>query len=41
MSLQNSLEVAVDNYADTPSYARKEILVINSSLTTADPGDVF
>jgi len=40
-SLQNSLEMVVENFAQTPEYARKEVLVIFSSLNNADPGDIF
>ena len=40
-SLQNSLELACDNFAALPSYGRKEVLLIWSSLTNSDPGDIF
>ena len=40
-SLQNSLELAADNYLQVPQYARKDTLVIFSSLTNCDPGDIF
>jgi len=40
-SLQNSLELACDNFASLPSYGRKEVLIIFSSLTNSDPGDIF
>lgn len=40
-SLQNSLELAAENFTQTPAYARKEVLVVFSSLTNADPGDIF
>jgi len=40
-SLQNSLELASENFASLPSYGRKEVLIIFSSLTNSDPGDIF
>jgi len=40
-SLQNSLELAWENFATLPSYGRKEVLVVFSSLTNSDPGDIF
>jgi transcription initiation factor TFIIH subunit 2 len=41
-SLLNSLELACDTFKRTvPPYARKEILVIFSSLITCDSGDIF
>jgi transcription initiation factor TFIIH subunit 2 len=42
-SLQNALEVALREFQrpKVPSYARKEILVIFSSLTNCDPSDIF
>ena len=40
-SLQNSLELACDNFAALPSYGRKEVLIVFSSLTNSDPGDIF
>lgn len=40
-SLQNSLELACENYKAVPHYASKEVLCLFSSLTNADPGDVF
>lgn len=40
-SLQNSLELAIENFTAVPSYARKEVLVIFSSITNCDPGNIF
>lgn len=40
-SLQNSLELACDNFAALPNYGRKEVLIVFSSLTNSDPGDIF
>mmetsp|Transcript_2130 Transcript_2130/g.1463 ORF Transcript_2130/g.1463 Transcript_2130/m.1463 type:complete len:110 (+) Transcript_2130:234-563(+) len=40
ISLQNSLQVAVDLFGSIPRYAQKEILIVNSSLTNCDPGDL-
>ena len=40
-SLQNSLELAVDNFQCVPSYGTKEVLCLFSSLTNCDPGDIF
>ena len=40
-SLQNSLELACENFSSLPSYGRKEVLIIFSSLTNSDPGDIF
>ena len=40
-SLQNSLELACDNFAALPTYGRKEVLIVFSSLTNSDPGDIF
>lgn len=40
-SLQNSLELASENFASLPDYGRKEVLIIFSSLTNSDPGDIF
>lgn len=39
-SLQNSLELALKSLRLLPSHASKEILIIMSSLTTCDPGDI-
>jgi transcription initiation factor TFIIH subunit 2 len=35
------LELAFENFSVVPSYARKEILVIYSSITNCDPSNVF
>lgn len=40
-SLQNSLELALDNFQCVPSYGSKEVLCLFSSLTNCDPGDIF
>lgn len=40
-SLQNSLELAADNFKAVPQYASKEVLCVFSSLTNSDPGDIF
>ena len=39
-SLQNSLEVALQTLKHMPAHATREIVVIMSSLTTCDPGDI-
>lgn len=40
-SLQIALECACNNFATLPSYGRKEVLIVFSSLTMSDPGDIF
>jgi len=40
-SLQNSLELAIENFKSVPQYGSKEILCVFSSLTNSDPGDIF
>lgn len=40
-SLQNALELSIENFVAVPSYAHKEVLVIFSSITNCDPGNVF
>ncbi|CDW88627.1 ssl1p [Stylonychia lemnae] len=40
-SLQNSLELCIENFQTVPSYAKKEILIIYCSITNCDPGNVF
>lgn len=40
-SLQNSLELAAENFKSVPNYATKEVLCIFSSLTNSDPGYIF
>lgn len=39
-SLQNSLELACENFKSIPSYGRREVLIVFSSLTNSDPGDI-
>lgn len=39
-SLQNSLELALSSLKNFPSHASREVLLIMSSLTTCDPGDI-
>lgn len=39
-SLQNALELACDNFAAIPMYGRREVLILFSSLTNCDPGDI-
>ncbi|TNV79005.1 hypothetical protein FGO68_gene4403 [Halteria grandinella] len=42
-SLQNALDIAVENFSHptVPTYAHKEVLVIFSSITNCDPGNIF
>jgi len=40
-SLQNTLEVARSSLISIPRYGSKEILVIMSSMSTTDPGDIL
>jgi transcription initiation factor TFIIH subunit 2 len=40
-SLQNALRLAVVALKHVPAYARREVLVLFSSLSTCDPGDIF
>ena len=40
-SLQNSLELVMDNFQCVPAYGSKEVLCLFSSLTNCDPGDIF
>jgi len=40
-SLQNSLEMAQSSLRNMPSHASREVLVVFSSLTTCDPGDIL
>jgi len=35
------LELALENFTPVPSYAKKEILVIFSSITNCDPSNIF
>lgn len=39
-SLQNSLELACENFKSIPTYGRREVLIVFSSLTNSDPGDI-
>ena len=39
-SLQNAFELAMDNFQAIPEYGRREILIVFSSLTNCDPGDI-
>ncbi len=39
-SLQNALELSFENFVAVPSYAKKEVLVIFSSITNCDPGNI-
>ena len=39
-SLQNSLELALQSLKHMPAHATREVVVIMSSLTTCDPGDI-
>eukprot|EP01119_Soliformovum_irregulare_P004101 TRINITY_DN15109_c0_g1_i1.p1 TRINITY_DN15109_c0_g1~~TRINITY_DN15109_c0_g1_i1.p1 ORF type:complete len:392 (-),score=96.84 TRINITY_DN15109_c0_g1_i1:22-1197(-) len=40
-SLQNALEVAKSTLCFVPKYGTREILLLSSSLSTCDPGDIF
>jgi len=41
-SLQNSLDLACDLVqSNVPAYGRKEVLVVFSSLTSCDPGNIY
>lgn len=40
-SLQNALELAISSLSFIPSYGFKEVVVLYSSLSTCDPGDIF
>lgn len=40
-SLQNALNLALQSLIQVPTYGSKEILVVWSSLSTTDPGDIF
>ena len=39
--MQIALDCACSNFATLPSYGRKEVLIVFSSLTMSDPGDIF
>ncbi|KAL8581796.1 hypothetical protein ACOMHN_010170 [Nucella lapillus] len=41
LSLQNSLELALQTLRHMPGHASREILVIVGSLTTCDPSDIY
>ncbi len=40
-SLQNALKLGLNSLKQIPSYGSKEILIVYSSLSTCDPGDIF
>eukprot|EP00501_MAST-03F_sp_TOSAG23-6_P000522 GSMAST32.ASY1.ANO1.536.1 assembled CDS len=40
-SLQNSLELALNQLRPLPSYGSKEIIVVHGALATTDPSDIF
>jgi len=40
-SVQNALELSVKQLRDVPPYGHREVLMLMTSLTTCDPGDVF
>ncbi|CAJ0950037.1 unnamed protein product, partial [Mesorhabditis belari] len=40
-SLQNALRLALTNLKDLPKHFSREVLVIMSSLTSVDPGNIF
>jgi len=40
ISIQNSLEIAIDLLRDSPLYSSKEVLVISGANATCDPGDI-
>lgn len=40
-SIQNGLEMAISSFNNVPPYGSKEILMLYSSLGTADPSDIF
>jgi len=41
-SYQNALELTLKQVEmDVPKYCRKEVLIINSSISLCDPGDIF
>ena len=41
LSVQNCLESALEALAVAPPYGTKEVLVLQSGLSTCDPGDIF
>ncbi|KAK7089453.1 hypothetical protein V1264_024720 [Littorina saxatilis] len=40
LSLQNSLDMALQTLRHMPGHASREVLIIGGSLTTCDPGDI-
>jgi transcription initiation factor TFIIH subunit 2 len=40
-SLQNTIELALASLRHIPNYGHRELLIIYSSLSTCDPGDIF
>lgn len=40
-SVQNGLELAINNFSEVPKYAFKEVLIIYSSMITCDPNNIF
>jgi transcription initiation factor TFIIH subunit 2 len=40
-SLQNSLELSINQFSEVPKYAFKEVLIIYSGMITCDPGNIF
>jgi len=40
-SLQNALDFARSSLCHVPKYGSREVLIVFSSLTTCDPGDIF
>ncbi len=40
-SLQNALELAIEEHKRVPPYGTREILIIQNALCTNDPGDIY
>lgn len=40
-SLQNTLLIAIEKLKHCPSYGSREVLILFSSLSTCDPGDIY
>lgn len=40
-SLQNALELVLENLKQIPSYGHREVLILYSALSTCDPGDLM
>lgn len=40
-SIQNTIELAMSNLRHIPNYGHRELLIVYSSLSTCDPGDIF